>query len=445
MKPERQNTVKNSIFFLIVVLLTLPLAQQLTGFVKEKPLTGSIIKSDIPELTASGWLAGDYQTKADNYINTSFGFRPFFVRLHNQIDYSLFGVVNASSVIVGKEGFLYEYDYIKEYLGRKFLGKDEIDRRLNKLKQVSDTLKNRDIDIVILLAAGKASYFPEYFPDSLDPHSKTISNYDYFAHYLDSSGLSHIDFNKWFIELKDTSKYPLFPKGGIHWSKYGEFLVADSLIKYVESLKGVKLPYYKLQDIELSDIPKYRDNDISDGMNLLFSYPSYPMAYPIKQLVVPNDASTISAMFVADSYYWELYNDGFSSGIFNNGQFWYYNKLIHSNVPYWLPEDIDNVDIRWEIEKHDVIFILQTEATLHRFAFGFLDKLLEVYNDTTYVVDKEMILDQKAAMLVRKIKDNKDWYDRVKEKAVKRNITVEEMLERDAKYLIRLRENNQNK
>jgi len=432
---RRQNIIGNILFYLIVALISLPLLQQLTGFAYVRPLKGSV-KTDEPPVFEN-WFSGEFQQHADNYFNSNFGFRSSFVRLHNQIDYWLFDIVNAKNVLIGKDGYLFEYGYIKEYLGKNFLGKDEINNRIAKLKSVSDTLSKRNIDIVVLLAAGKASYFPEYFPDSLPSDSKTISNYDHFSYALDSAGLKFIDFNRWFVNMKDTSRYVLYTKGGIHWSKYGEYLVADSLIKYVENLKGVRLPYYDLIDIETSIIPRFRDNDIGQGMNLIFPHSAQEMAYPITQIVVPDGATPITASVVADSYFWELYNEGLIGRIFSNGQFWYYNRRIHSPDPGWYTSDVNTLDIRHETEKNDVIFILQTEATLYRFAFGYLDNLIEAYKDTSYVFDSTIIMDSKVNALIERIKSNEKWYSKVKEKAKKRGLSVQQMLENDARYLIK--------
>lgn len=435
--------IKNVLYALIVVLIALPLAQQTIGFAYVKPLKGAVVTSEKQELTFDGWFSNSFQTKTEEHVNTNFGFRSSFVRLHNQLEFSLFGIVNAKNVLVGKDGYLYEYSYIKEYLGKNFLGKDEINDRIAKTKLVSDSLSARGIDLVILLAAGKASFFPEYFPDSLPPNSKTISNYDYFSTALDSAGIKNIDFNKWFVNMKDTSRYKLFTKGGIHWSKYGEYLVADSLIKYIEGIRGVNIPEYYFESIELSNIPRYRDNDIGEGMNLIFLHSPNELAYPALKIIKNDTDANIKAMVVADSYYWELYNEGLSRDIFNYGQFWYYNKKIYSQEPGWSPTPVEEVDIRYEVEKNDIVFILQTEATLYRYAFGFIEKQVELYSQP-YTVDSALILKQELRSVIRSIKSNEKWYSSVIEKAEKRGLTIEEMLEIEARYANKINKEKMN-
>ena len=437
MSKHRNIIIKKAIYTIIVIIIAIPLVQQLTGFAYVVPLNGAIDKIESPVFKVHNWFSNEYQSKAEKLINNEFGFRPSFVRLHNQFDYWLFGIINAKSVLIGKDKYLYEYSYIKEYLGKNFIGKEEIKSRTAKTKVVSDSLAKRGIDLVVLFAAGKASYFPEYFPDSLSTQPKKISNYDYFTQSFDSAGIKNIDFNKWFVSMKDTSRYPLFTIGGIHWSKYAESLVADSLISYIEAIRGVNMPHYKVNDIELSIMPRYRDNDIGEGLNLIFPHSYEQLAYPKLQLNNANVDSPIRAMVVADSYYWELYNLGLSRDVFNNGQFWYYNQKIYSSEPGWGPTPVDEVDIRNEVEKNDIVFILQTEATLDRYAFGFIEKQLEVYSQTDYKVDSILIGKRELNSMINNIKSNEEWYLSVVEKAEKRGISIEKMLELDARYVLK--------
>ena len=444
MTQKNNIFVSKAFFVVIVILMSIPMIQQLTEFAYVRPLKGAVKKVEKPKLTFESWLSGDYQMKEEDYINNNFGFRTSFVRLHNQIDYWLFGRINAKSVLVGNDGYLYELSYIYEYLGRNFLGKDVINQKVATLKSVSDSLSVRGIDLVVLFAAGKASYYPEFFPDSLQSKTKTISNFDYFTHAVDSVGILNIDFNSWFVEMKDTVSYPLFTKGGIHWNKYGEYLVMDSLIRYIEKLRGVKLPYFNVDELLVTSIPRYRDNDIGEGMNLIFPHSTTTMIYPEISIDKSKPWDTVNAMVVADSYYWEMYNEGLSKDVFNNGQFWYYNKKIYSQEPDWATLPVGETDIRAEVEKNDIVFILQTEATLYRFGFGFVEKEYELYAQEDYkpiVVSAEK---QQLDALMRNIKANKYWYAKVVEKAKKKGITPEEMLLIDARYIIDQRKKKAN-
>lgn len=426
--------VKKSIFFMIVILLSLPMAQQIIKFAHVRPLKGAFKQVEKPTLTLEGWLSGNYQMKEEDYLNSNFGFRALFIRLYNQLDYYLFGQINVHNdpIIEGKKGYLFGMGNINEYLGRNFLGKDVIDQKVAKLKSVSDSLSERGIDLVVLIAAGHASYYPEYFPDNFLPESKTISNYDYFSKCFDSVGVRYIDFNSWFVCMKDTSRYPLFPKRGIHWSSYGGYLAADSLIRYIEKLKGVKLPHFKVESIEVSLTPKDNDHDVADAMNLLFPLSALPMAYPKLSIDTNGEETAIRGLVIGDSYYWMLYHLGFSEVMLNNGQFWYYNKEIYCNEFGWATIPISEIDIRNEVEKNDVVFILNTEVTLDRFSFGFVDKLYELYAQKDYTPNPDQFMKQLLDAHIRNIKENQEIFRDIEQKAREMGISTDEMLKIEA-------------
>ena len=87
--------------------------------------------------------------------------RNIFVRINNQIDYSLFNIPNSEGIVIGKEGYLFEKDYIRTCLGKDFLGKSVIDKKLLRTKFIQEFLKTKNIDLIIVFEPGKASFFPQ--------------------------------------------------------------------------------------------------------------------------------------------------------------------------------------------------------------------------------------------------------------------------------------------
>ncbi len=174
--------------------------------------------------------------------------------------------------------------------------------------------------------------------------------------------------------MKSTSPYPLFPKTGIHWSKYGEVVAADSIIKYINSIqREKKVPELMIGDIETSINIRGNDDDIEKGMNLLFDIGDLQMGYPKFKVQKDSDAGTAKVLTIADSYYW-----GLSKDAFNEGQFWYYNKQIYPDS-YTTPVNVKDINIIEEVEKNDVVILLSTDANLNKFAFGFIDQLYDSY------------------------------------------------------------------
>jgi hypothetical protein len=220
-----------------------------------------------------------------------------------------------------------------------------------------------------VFAAGKGSFYPEYFPDNYKVQRGT-TNYECYIKEAKELGLNYIDFNKYFVDNKFTSKYKLYPKQGIHWSFYGMCIAADSIIKYIEFKRKIDMPNIYWKDIEI-DYTRKDDYDIGNGLNLLFKLKREKMGYP-KVLIEPDSGKVKpSVLVVSDSFYWGLYNLGIWK-TFSSNHFWFYNQQIYSpDLRETL--EVSQINIRNEIMNHDVIIILATEATLPNLGWGFIE------------------------------------------------------------------------
>ncbi len=371
--------IKKGLFVGVVFLMFIPLILDLTELIKIKPLEGAYSIPSNPEFTISEWFEGEYQVKKEDYIGKSLYLKPVFVRFYNQYHYSFFNEAKANSVVIGKSSYLYENNYIKAHLGRDFIGHKEIETKVSKLQMLVDTLKTKEVEIIVVFAPGKASFYPEYIPEKFNPNHKTVTNYEVYNESLLKSKIHYLDFNAWFIRGKATSEYPLFPKTGIHWSKYGELLAADSIIHYINSISQYKKsPELVIGEIERSNRMRDTDDDIEKGMNLLLNIPDLEMGYPDYSFVPQKIKNEPRVLTIADSYFWGMFNWGLTQKAFDNGQFWYYNEAIYPDS-YEKPIKVSEVNIIEEVEKNDVVILMSTDANLYKFAFGFIDQLYEAY------------------------------------------------------------------
>ena len=399
---------------------------------KLEPLKGAIEYGKDTTFSIKSWLSEDYQHVKEKYINENFAFRSSFVRLHNQLQFSLFKVAFANGVIVGKDNYLYERNYIRAATGSDFIGKDSIHKKVEYMKRANRYLTDDGIKMLVVLAPGKASYFPEYIPDRFGKTGLT-TNYDLFRKELLSSGIPFIDFNSWFRSKKDTSKYPLFPKTGVHWSQYGVVLAVDSLTKVIEQLTQTDLPTMQITGIEYSDAIHNDDQDIEDGMNILYKIPKFQMAYP--QLKFQNEGKTkIPCVTIADSYYWQIYGSGLAGQFFEPAQFWYYFERCYSTgVSGDWP--ISGVDIRTELKKQKLVLLITTDANLSRFDYGFSEAVIKAYTDLSDPDKMDTLIRNQVEI----IKKTPSWLKAVETKAKQKNIPLDSMLYLDAKWVI---ENN---
>lgn len=370
--------LKQVVFFAVIGLMFLPMIQHKFRFFEELPLKGSYELSSKPVLTKESWFSGKYQESQDKYIQEHTGFRPGWVRLYNQWNYSLFNIANASGVIRGKNDYLYEESYIKAYYGTDFLGHDRIQEITRQWKAIQDTLNQKGIHLVVLLAPGKASFYPEFIPDNYKEATRGKTNYEVFKSQFINQSVTHIDMHSWFESMKKTSKYPLFSKTGIHWSAFGQFLAVDSLSKFISVSCKTQIPQLILDTIIESSQPRFGDDDIGQGMNLLFGIPELKLAYPQFHPSRKPKSKDPKVLVIADSFYWGLFNSNVSYKLFNKGEFWYYNEQIYPDS-YTNKKLVKDQNIQQKLRENKVVILLITDANLNRFSFGFLQMAAKEY------------------------------------------------------------------
>jgi hypothetical protein len=422
---ETRHKIHYRLWLFIIAALCFPLFQGITKIITIKNLGGAVTLKSKPVWSADNWFSGHFQDEALPYLNEQIGFYPDFIRINNEVQYRLADIVNAKGVVVGKDHYLYEKNYIKAYTGTDFIGEEQVKEKVALFQQFSDSVSLLGKQVLVILAPGKASYFPEFIPDGMDTITKLNANYEGYKAELKESTVPFIDAHQWFRSMKDTSRYPLFPKCGIHWSKYGQYLMLDSLSKYLNTINPGSAPRVVLDEVTWSNKNLYSDYDLGKGMNMLSQSPVFPMAYPKFHFELPLNSKK-KAIVVADSYYWGLHSASISSTFFEEGEFWYYNKEIHYTNGKRKQFIDATTQVSDEIKDVDLFIFLSTDANLYKFPFDFFKKLSQA---------KDLQLIRVIEKNIKRIKEDPKWLKFVAEKAKKKEISLEEAIYLDARYL----------
>ncbi len=422
-----KNNISKYLMIVLCVLASMPMLLQLSSL-SSSSLGGYVEKAAKPVWAFDYWFSGKHQTQQEKYLSESYGFRDYLIRLNNQYKFSFFKKSNVKDIIIGKENYLYGEGYIRAYMGSDSFDDEGVKMKVKRLTAVSKKLEVMGTKLVVVRAAGKASYFPEFIPDQFFLRKKT-NIIDAYKKELTKSGLLYIDFNDWFLQMKDTCSYPLFTRTGIHWSQYGAVIAADSLIRYLEKLKSVDLPDLTIKNIEFSSLPRKSDNDIEKSMNLIFSIANDKYAYPEFDIISENKDS-LKVLVAGDSYYWQLYNVGLTTDVFSESQFIYYGRLVYPGKKKL--EDIGTLNI---ITDHDVFVLMCTEANLQHFPWGIHSALYEELCKEDIELFIQTNLDEILEM-ENKIRADKKWFDLIVKQAENQKTSIEEELRRDALYMV---------
>jgi hypothetical protein len=429
-----RNTVKISanitrvILGLILMLITIPLLMEIVDFrIYGRPVGGAYYNNHDTSFYWREWFKGSYQDCKNKYVTQNFKLHDFITRFYNQVDFTLFKKAHARDVIVGKENYLFEGGHIRAYYGQDFIGEERIENYISQLRCVQDTLAKHNKLLLVVIAPGKGSFYPEYIPFP-KPSGDYKTNYTEFRKTIERHRLNFIDFNKYFASQKNKSKYPLYPQYGTHWSEYGATVAYDSIVKYIEHAMHADVPDLVVESVQVTDSLQKSDRDILNGINLYKEPSTFQMAYP--KVTIKSDSSkstNLNLLVVSDSFWWQAYNNCWPGSMFKSHSFWYYNELIYPES-LSSPFLVKSSDYYKRLEKADVILIMNSEATLARFGRGFTALSHEVFCAPD-PVKREM----------QEIKESiygiPDWYRDVQRKAAEKGIEVDSMMTLDALYV----------
>ena len=372
----QQPSLPKAVWYLVMAFFGILLIVQL-----KKPEQAPDAKpAERVPLTLANWMNDTYQKDHEEALKTTSTLGAKFIPIKNQTDFEWYHKINVNEFVLGKDDYIFNIPYINAYLGRDFVGDSLIKEELRKAKVVADTLKKKGIDLVIVFAPGKGTYCSEFLPEKYLKYPKTRTNYESYTENIKGSGLHYIDFQQWFLQMKPQTKYPLFPQYGHHWSYFGECLAADSLINYMEQLRGIPLPHIGWRDVEYPSPPKVRDADILGKAKLKEPPVGMPMAYPKIGYFTPPGATKVKTLAIADSYYRGFLYLGVVQNVFDNGKFWYYNSKVVPESDTKLLE-VWELDLKKEIEKNQVVMVMNADATLSDFSNGFIDNAYLLYTD----------------------------------------------------------------
>ncbi len=372
-----ENKIKIGLLYVMLMILLLPAANHKLKIIDSGKLKGGYRDAADSAISVSGWFSGSYQRNKERHFNDFTGFRADLVRLNNEIDFTLFDICHAGWTIKGKNGFLFQYPYINAYYGKDYSGYQQIREKAIKLKAIQDTLSRLGKTLILAYLPSKASYYPEYFPDDRVEEKRGVTNYESYRHVCDSLGINQVDMEAWFLSMKNKSSEPLFSKQGIHWSYYGALLAGDSLVRYIEHMRNVRIKHPIWTRVEHTDRLRYLDDDIAQELNLIFPYTRETMAYPVLQDVQDTGNKKINAVYIGDSYAFKMI--AFSICKMNaHCEFWRYfdeiNDINGHKVTY-----INGYDWKAAIDNTDCVVLAYTVYNFWQLGSGFIEQAYDRY------------------------------------------------------------------
>jgi hypothetical protein len=365
---KKTSVIYKIIAVLILVFLTVPiLVNHIPGVpkahvfgVENKPLAQKI-----------SWKDGTAQQAFEKEAMEHSVLRTYLLRFRNQYQYTLFDKINASDI--------YDYDgyYFRFYVPAfneelNFVGKDSIENTLNAIVRLQE-LTGDSIPIITIIPASKNHYYKNRLP-SKNQTTTQHTNYRYVLSGLNERKLPYIDFNNYFCH--HPSEVPaIFAKQGIHWTHYAATVASDSIMRFVDQLKGTQYDSFEFDAVDANGF-NVDDLDLALLRNLLVK----PKDDNLRNVVIhpKKGQKRLNAVIIGDSYFLAIQNSGARHAMFTKGSnYHYYFNRTYNDMYREIPFDIQQ--IKKEIEKADCILLINDITNLEIFGFGFPQKMVQLF------------------------------------------------------------------
>lgn len=411
----------------LLVLLFLPMLQELFHFFRFPELKGNFKQYERPRLSAASWFSGHFQDTLDLYTERNFGFSNPVIRLHNQYLFSCFRLSRSPSLVIGRENHIYDYQQIRSSYGQDFLGEDSIRRKVEMLKDIQTSLHAYGIELLVVIAPSKPSCMPEYIP-SRYRFSQAPVNEDAYNRMLQEQQIPVLNFSPVFKEWVHSKPYPVFPKCGVHWSNYGACLAADSAWKWICMQSPGPLASISWDTLTVSNQLSASDYDLGGMLNLVWPVDPGLMAYPKMNTAVMEGTEYPRMLTIADSFFWLWFTEaGFDNRVCSNSRFWEYYQTQHTVNDASVP--VTQLPVASEVLHSDIILLLCSEANLYRMGFGFVEDI------HARLPEIHQLYRQQIHAYRDNIGKSEAYMQLIEQKARQKQISVDSMLTLDAIYL----------
>lgn len=323
------------LFTLLMVFLFVPVIQEWGGVFPVKPLKGVFEPTPKPELSFDNYKSNIYQTQIEKYVSEHFGMREPVIRLYNQYVWSAYNKTYCHFIVPGKEGYLYYALAVNEHYGtelpKHYPSNDkamaDVDKELRLMNKLRHVLKDYGIEFVAFIAPDKPEVYPEYLPRR-DADTTTIHIDEYYSRRMDETGFPFINMTDWFVKMRDTASFPLFPKTDSHW-RYSAIYAYDSLFRFINTLDGEA----KFPNIHIGPPTAYESDKLEgdeETLNLIFRIRGDKTKYK-SDITVEADTTKRNpkVLFIGDSFIWSLGEFMPAREIMADREVWFYNNTAY--------------------------------------------------------------------------------------------------------------------
>lgn len=369
-------------FCILSLLAFAPMVQEHLNWPRVRALAGVYEEIPFPKPTLASCRSGAFQRDLEKYLQYHYGYRPNTLRIYNQYLWDFYKKTYVKySIMEGKEGWLYEPWFVEDYYhgGTYSEHKDSLTLARDlageaiRIRQLQDVLEQHGVTLFVCMAPGKDMIYPEFLPENNAPDRpiRLIAR-DFCEERFSQLGVNHINVEQWFLQMKDTVDFLLFPQKGTHWSNIAAVYAADSIFRYIEEKQGFRMDRLAIGEPYVGSYKK-PDYDLEELYNLYRPLKKLPQHYvDVEVQHVPGSVKP-KLITVGDSFFWNICRQTPMDSLFAAHPYWYYNSTVYFDPNHTSTEALD---LASELLSADAVMLIYSSVQLYRMSDGFCLKAL---------------------------------------------------------------------
>ena len=283
----------------------------------------------------------------------------------------------------GKENWLYYKHNVDDHYGTEMYrwyddaeaarqGYEQEVRLLNKVRAI---LQEYDVTLLTFIAPSKEVVYPEYLPRGTYD-TTTLNAREYFMQRFAEIDMPCFDMNNYFLQLKDTCSFFLFPPIGDHWN-FSCVYATDTLLRFMERQRNDKLAHLEYGN-EVSTtcrIGEDKNRDLEGSLNLIRPIkfdPKFDYLERDYKVVADSTTDKPSALFIGNSFLLRTIAYIPPKEVFSDFQFWYYNRVAYQGLDR-VPDSVSGLNRLDYLLDADYVVWFSSTSQMYRATEGFAE------------------------------------------------------------------------
>lgn len=262
---NKKNIYKIVFIFLFIGLISIPVIQQMTGFIKGHAMQPKLNEKRVLASYKSIGEVGvnKFPENYTDYYNDNFGLRNLLISNNNYFKTIHFGISSNDNVLIGKQGWMFynNLNSLKDHLGKVKLTPEQLLNIKNNLLTRKNYLKEKGIKYYVAFFPDKMGVYKDKMPSKYQLVDTT--RWDQLITYLEGSGIEIIDIREQMKKTKESGVH-LYQKSDSHWNHNGGLVASNEIIKKLkQDFPNIPSPY-TVNEYEVKEEIKNNGGDLAD-------------------------------------------------------------------------------------------------------------------------------------------------------------------------------------